>query len=228
MNNHQKRLIFGFAIAILVLTALFLQLTKTPLAITAYLFSLLTPIMFFGTLWLAASSTKNKYITNAAFPLQAYTYCVLNLFCGILLTALEQFGIWNIPVGWFCFIQIILLAFFAWRILAMESGQEVIEQVEKTVKSQTANWKLIRLEIETIKETAPEVCLKDIQSVIDAVRYADPMSCPEIEEMDQMIRLKLHLLERKLQEGKNEEIPAACAEICSQIKIRNTRLKLFK
>ena len=36
MNSHQKRLILGFVIAVLVLTALFLLLEKIALAITAW------------------------------------------------------------------------------------------------------------------------------------------------------------------------------------------------
>ena len=228
MNNHQKRLIFGFAIAILVLTALFLLLTKTALAITAYCFSLLAPIMFFGTLLLVASGTKNKYITNVAFPIQARSYSSLNLIvCGIFVL-LEQTGLWGIPAGWFAFIQIILIALFAWRILAMDAGQEEILRVEKNVQLKTTNWKMIGADVEALKNEAPDACRKDLQGVIDSIRYADPMTCPELESIDESIKDNVLQLELKIKEQKMEDVSLICMKIQRQIKDRNTRAKILK
>lgn len=228
MNNHQKRLIFGFIIAILVLVALFLLLTKTPVTITAFCFSLLAPVMFFGTLWLVASGTKNKYITNAAFPIQAYSYSSLNLIiCGIFVI-LDETGIWSIPAGWLAFIHIILIALFAWRILAMDAGQEEIERVGKKVQLKVTNWKMIGADVETIKAEAPESCRKSLQEVIDAIRYADPMTCPELESLDEAIKDQVLQLEIKIREPKTEDISLICMKMLKQIKDRNTRAKILK
>lgn len=228
MNNNQKRLIFGFVITILVLTALFLLLTKTSLAITSYCFSLLAPIMFFGTIWLVASGSKNKYITNAAFPIQACSYCVLNLIvCGIFVI-LDQTCIWSIPVGWFAFIHIILIAFFAWRVLAMDAGQEEIEKVGKNVQLKTTNWRMIGADVEFLKNNAPEICPKELQDVIDAIRYADPMTCPELELLDEAIKDSVLQLELNFKEQKIEDVSLICLKIQKQIKDRNTRAKILK
>lgn len=228
MDNNKKRLIFGFFIAILVLTALFLLLTKNQLVITAYCFSLLAPVMFFGTLWLVASGTKNQYITNAAFPIQAYSYSALNLFVCVIFVLMDQTGVWSISSGWFAFIHIVLIALFAWRILAMDAGQEEIERVGKKVQLKTMNWKMIGADVETIKNVAPNECRKDIQQVIDAIRYADPMSCSELESLDEAIKDNVLQLEIKVKERKIEDVSLICMKIQRQIKDRNTRTKIHK
>lgn len=228
MSNHHKRLIFGFAIAVLVLTALFLLLAKTSLAITAYCFSLLAPVMFFGTLWHTASSSKNKYITNAAFPIQSYSYCTINLIvCGIFVL-LDQTGIWSIPAGWFAFIHLILIARFAWRILAMGSGQEIIEQVGEKVQAKVTNWKLIGAKVEAMKSEAPDSCRQSLQDVSDAIRYADPMTHCELEDQDAEIRSLVDRLAVELDESKTDAVAETCRELCRKIKARNTQLKLLK
>ena len=208
MNNHQKRLLIGFFIAVGVLTALFLLLEKTPLAITAYCFSLLAPAVFFGMLGKVASGTKRNYITNAAFPLCMYPYCLCNLaVCGSF-TLLDQF-LWSIPVGWFIFIHIVLIAFFAWRFLTLDAGQEEIERIEKNVRLKTLNWKMIAADVESLKNAVPNIYHQDLQNVIDAIRYADPMSCEELANLD-------------------DEIKMLCLKIQRQIKERNTKSKILK
>ena len=228
MNNHQRRLLLGFVIAVLVLTALFLILTKTPLVITAYCFSLLAPVMFFGTLLLVTAGTKNQYITNAAFPLQAYTYAGLNIVLCVLIVLSAHFELWTMPVKWFIFVHILLLAFFAWRVLAMDSGREEIEQVGKTVQQKVRNWKTIGTEVESLKSETPESCRKALQDVIDAIRYADPMSSPELEPLDEAIRENVLRLELKIQEQKAEDVSLICLKIQKQIKDRSARAKLLK
>ena len=222
MNNHQRRLIIGFIIDVLVLVALFLLLEKSAVVITAFCFSLLAPVMLFGTLWLVASGTKSKYITNAAFPIQAYTYGVLNLVICAVFVLLDRTGVWSISAGWFSFVHILLIAWFAWRFLAMDSGQEEIERVERNVNLMVTNWKMIGADVETIKREAPESCRKD------AIRYADPMTCPELEPLDQSIKDHVFQLEQTVREGKLDEVSPLCMRIQRLIRDRSTKAKILK
>ena len=228
MNNHQRRLLTGFIIAVLVLTALFLILPKTPLVITAYCFSLLAPVMFFGMLLLVTTSTKKQYITNAAFPLQASTYAGLNISICVLIVLLAHFEIWTMAPKWFALVHILLIAFFAWRVLAMDSGREKIEQVGGTAQQKVQNWKMIGAEVETLKNNAPESCRKALQDVIDAIRYADPMSTPDLEPLDDAIRENVCQLGTNLKEKKPEDVQAICSAIQKQVKDRSARAKLLK
>ena len=228
MTNNQKRILLAGLIAAGVLTALFLLLTPTPVAIAAFCFSLIAPVALCGTLWKTSSGTKNNYILNAAFPLQMYTYAILNLtICGIFVL-LDQLDIWRIGVGWFILLHLILIAFFAWRLIAMDAGQEEIEKVEKQVKITRVSWKIISADVEALKNNAPAEYHRDLQNIIDAINYADPMSCDEVAALEEAIKDNVIQLELKLRAPQAEEITAICLKIQRQIKDRNTRLKMLK
>ena len=228
MNSHQRRVLAGFIIAVLILTALFILLTKNPLIITAYCFSLLAPIIFFGTLLFITSGTPNKYITNAAFPIQASYYGGVNIISCILFCVLDQTGVWSIAVGWFAFIHITLIALWTWRILAMDSGQEEIHKVEKNIRQKTDAWKIILADIAALKQETPGNCQKIIQDVAEAIRYSDPVSCQELKYIEEEIYADIRLLKAMIKEEKTEDISKICLKVQNAIKNRNNRLKLLK
>ncbi|MBR7131022.1 MAG: hypothetical protein IKC82_03405 [Lentisphaeria bacterium] len=228
MNNHQKRLLIAGGIAIGVLTALFILLDKTPVAITAYCFSLLAPAVICAMLWKVAAGSRKDYITNAAFPLQMYSYCIINLLINGIFVLLDQTGIWSIHAGWLVFIHILLIAFFAWRFLAMDAGQEEIRRVEKSIQIKRVNWKMIAADVAALKNDSPDPCRKDLQDVIDAINYADPVTCDELLTLDEQIKDNVSLLELKLREENPGEVSLICLKIQRQIKDRNTRAKLLK
>ena len=219
MDNHKKRLFLGFVIALVVLTAVFAVCPKTALVITAYCFSLLAPTaLLFGMLKVSCGN-KNQYITN--------TYAVLNVvICGFFV--LLGLLIWSIPAGIFAVIQIILAAIYGWRILAMGSAQEVIQQVEQNVKVKTFSWQLICADIERLKSNAPAANQAEISKVAEDIRYADPMSCPEVADLEETIKDNIVQLELKIQAQTADEISAICMKLQKQVKERNMRLKMFK
>lgn len=228
MNSHQKRTLTGGLTAVLVLTALFILIPATPLAIAAYCFALLAVIELFGSIYLIAGTEKNSYLTNAAFPQVTWTYAIVNLLFSVTIAALEYSGSWTMPVKWFIFIHILFAAVLIWRLLAMRSGQEIIEAAGQNVRVKTENWKIIGGKLDEIKGMAPTECRKEIQNVVDAIRYADPMTCPQLESLDEQIKDNVRLLEQAVNERKTGEVPKVCGELCRQIKVRNTQMKMFK
>ena len=228
MNSHQKRVLAGGLVAALVLTALFILIPKTSLVIAGYCFGLLAVIELFGSIFLMAGTTKNSYLTNAAFPLVTYSYAIANLVFSVLIAALEYFHLWNMPVRWFIFVHILFAAVLIWRLLAMRSGQEIIEQTGESVQTKVGNWKRTGAEVEAMKGEAPDSCRKPLQEVIDAIRYADPMTHPELEELDAEIRSLVGRLATELDESKTDAVAATCRELCRKIKARNTQMKMLK
>ena len=228
MNSHQRRLSLGLIVALLVLTALFLLLRKDYLTISAYLFSLLAPTAFFASLWLVAGDVKNKYITNAAFPMQIGCYGIANLACCFLAVLLSKTGIWSISIGWFSFIQIIIIAFFSWLVLGMDSGQEAIHSVDENIRMKTLAWKTIYANIVSLKERAPIEYKNELQKVADAVRYSDPMECQALKYTDDAIANNIMHLESMIEAGQTEEFSVLCQAIMNTIKDRNLQKKQFK
>jgi len=228
LNQNNRRLAFAAVIALLVLTAIFLLLEKTPLVIAAYCFGQVGVAELAVTLLLLSGANKGNYITRAAFPLVAWNYFGAELGLSAVAVLLEYFGVWVMPVGWFCLLHILLLAFFAWKMLAMDAGQETIEEVGREVKARTLDWKMLRADAEALLGETPEAFKKPVSEVRDAVRYADPMSDPALGEQDAAIAAGLHGLAKQVKTGDADAVRKLCDELLRRIKDRNTRAKMLK
>ena len=65
-------------------------------------------------------------------------------------------------------------------------------------------------------------------AVRDAVQYADPMSNPALDSLEQEIRSNIAQLVRLVEEKKTSEIYALCVTIQDQIKDRTKRLQILR
>ena len=174
-----------------------------------------------------ANSTKKNYITNAALPSYAFTYLGCNWAIGLLFSILSL-TVWEIHCGWLMLIHAVLLAFMAWRYLILDAGKEQIEELGQRVEAKVINWQMIRADVENLKSYTPADYQKNMQDVIDAIRYADPMSSDALFELDEAIKDNVMMLEVKLNAQQYDELAMLCIRIQRQIKDRNTRMKLLK
>ena len=228
MNSYQKRTLVAAVVSILVLTALLLLIPKTPLVITGYLFSILGIVEFFGSLVYLAGSTKKDYLVNTAFPFVTRGYAVMAIAFSILIAALEYFDVWTMKTSWFAFVQILFAAGLILMLLMLSSGKELVETAGEKVAVNYSNWKLLLADVEAaLAKTAPE-SRKDVAAVRDAVKYADPMSNPAVDGLEQEIRGNIAGLARLVEEKKAPDITALCVTIQGQIRDRANRLKLLK
>ena len=228
MNSHQTRTLIAAIVAILVLTALLLLVPKTPLVITGYLFSVLAAVEFFGSLIYLAGSSKKDYLLNTSFPYATRGYAFLAIFFSILMAALEHFDVWTMSTGWFAFVQILFAAGLILMLLMLSSGKELVENTGEKVAVKYSNWKLLLADVEAVlAKTAPE-SKKDVTAVRDAVKYADPMSDPAVDGIEQEIKGNVAQLAQFAEERNALEINALCIKIQDQIKDRQNRLKILK
>ncbi|MBO4631521.1 MAG: hypothetical protein J5858_06335 [Lentisphaeria bacterium] len=228
MNSYQKRAIAAAFVAILLLTALFLIIPKTPLVITGYLFSILGIVAFFGSLVYLAGSTKKNYLVNSAFPFVTRGYSIAAISFSFLMAALGLSGIWSMPVPWFIFVQIIFAAVLIFKLLILGTGKDLIESVGEKVAVNYTNWKLLLADVEAILAKTAAESRKDVTAVRDAVKYADPMSNPALGGLEQEIRDNIAKLSQIVDEKKTADITALCVRIQDQIKDRARRLQILK
>lgn len=228
MNKHQIRIIIGTAIAISVDAASLYLLSAEPLTIAGFGFTLFAILIFAGTLYRAAGSSKNSWLTNAAFPLATGGYAAFSILFSVVIILLERFNVWIMPAAWFILVQSVLTALCFWKILAMKSGQEIIEDTGRCVQKKTEIWKSVLENAEIILNRTGSASFKEVSAVRDAVRYADPVSAPELEPLENAIAENLIRLRQLADEKKTEEISALCTAILKQISNRNTQVKRFK
>lgn len=228
MNSYQKRTLVAAVVALMVLTALLILIPKTTIVIAGYLFSILGIVEFFGSVAYLAGSSKKDYLVNTAFPYVTRGYAIAAIVFSFLIAALDCFDIWTMPVGWFIFVQIIFAAVLIVKFLMLGTGKELVETTGDTVAAKYSNWKKLLADVEAVlTKTTPE-SKNDVSAVRDAVKYADPMSNPALDSLEQEIRSNIAQLARLVEEKKSSEVSTLCVTIQDQIKDRTKRLQRLK
>ena len=132
------------------------------------------------------------------------------------------------PIGWFIFVQIIFAAILIVKILMLDTGKELVETAGEEVAVKYSSWKLLLADVETVLAKTSLESRKDVAAVRDAVKYADPMSNPALDGLEQDIRDSIAQLGQLVGEKKTSEITALCVRIQDQIKDRANRLQILK
>lgn len=226
MSNHQKRILAGCGLGIMVLTAAYLPLAKSPIVHWAYLFLLLNVVLFGGALWQLSRRSQNGYLTGVAFPLGLWSVLLVSAGVSVGAVALQLSGLWNVPWQWLVVVQLAVLAFAGWRMLAIGAGEEVIQKTDDLVMARTAGWKTLRADSEALLLSAPPKAKADFQLVRDAIRYADPSSLPEVSAIEEEIRSLLKQMKELAVSG--EDTSSIARRIEQLVSERGTRLKLMK
>ena len=73
----------------------------------------------------------------------------------------------------------------------------------------------------------PEV-QKDICAVYEAMRYADPVTDEQLNDIENTISGKIELISELLSQNKYSEVPEICRQLLADIKIRNEQCQTFK
>ena len=174
-----------------------------------------------------AGSTRKDYLVNSSFPFVTRGYAITAIAFSFLIAALDCSGAWTMPLRWFLFVQIIFAAVLAIMLLLLGMGKDHIENAGG-VTAKYSNWKLLLADVETVlAKVAPE-SQNDVTAVRDAVKYADPMSNPALDALEQEIRSNIMQLAGLVEEKKASEVSALCVKIQNQIKDRAKRLQTLK
>ena len=110
----------------------------------------------------------------------------------------------------------------------MDSGREVIEARGEEVRAKTSAWRTLSAEINNLYLRADSEAKTQITPVKEAFRYADPVSCAELDEIEENISGRISALREALQSQNKEEIASLCSDLLLDIKQRNEMCKMFK
>ncbi|MBP5640726.1 MAG: hypothetical protein J6X55_14695 [Victivallales bacterium] len=228
MTNYQKRIIAACVVGIVLATAFFFLVKTDILVICAYAVALLDMVLATASLWQLSKTSKSGYVTDMAFVLALKCSLALSLILAVVFVCLDISGLWVMPWIWYLAIQMVILAFTAWRMLAIGAGAEAIKNVGKEVAANVTSWKMLQADADALKREAPEALVKDISAVCDAIRYADPMSKPEVASIDDTIKKIIGDLKGMVHEEKADEAKVLCINIQNSIRDRAERLKSLK
>ena len=227
--NDNKRIIAAGLVGFIVFTApLFVITPITALIIAAYCTSLIAVAAVCYALYLALNRKSGMFVTTAALLLIVWSYAVLNLIYSGVVLLLYFTGCWNMPVGWFIVGHIVLAGLTAWKLLAADAGKEEIERIEVEVHQKTFDWKELRMQINAIAARADKSVKKDLESVCDAIRYADPVTSAELDDIESDIKNNVNILSEAVNENDKSEITKLTQDLLQQIRQRSEICKMLK
>ncbi|MBQ7177964.1 MAG: hypothetical protein IJS08_11175 [Victivallales bacterium] len=228
MNQCQKRIIAAVVVGIAIVSAIYIPIHKDAVVHTACVSLLLAVFLSGASLWQLENKVKEDYITNLAFPLALKSYLCVTAVMAVLFVLLDLTGVWAIQFSWYAALQVIIIGITAWKVLAIGAAQEAILQTGEQVQANVSNWKLILADVDAMLKTVPNDIRRDVSEVRDAIRYADPMSRPEVEPQEKEISAILGQLKETLRENKSDEAKKLCAQIKDAVADRANRLKILK
>lgn len=162
---------------------------------------------------------KNKF-KNMPMVYAARTYLVLQLIMGFV----EIY--YPINFRYSILINVILLGFAIISLVIVNAGKKEIERVEKKVQEKVFFIKELQVDIENFADKITDVqAKKELDSLIDTIRYSDPMSHSQLSTIENQITTKVEKLK---QTDDNENVKQICSELQQLFAERNRKAKLYK
>ena len=227
LNNRTNKTtaVVVTVVLIILFTLTFFVLPQTPILITAYVVAIIGSILFcVGNLYFI--SGKSGYPWVAAIPMALWRYIIIaTLLSGVFVIGERFVPSFKLPVLVLIIGQVIVFAFFFVMLLLMHTGKQYIEEVDKKVAIKRQFIKDLGVDLMSIKENAPNEVKKHIQTVIDAVRYSDPMS------NDSLVAIENDIQDNVTRLGHQtdlDQIRELCITIVRQLKDRNNRVRAMK
>lgn len=235
-SRNMDRVAVGLILYLLIISLFFVIVKPTLLFILCYVFAVAGGIEFAVSLMILAGK-DSKLPQDIVFPIIAKSYMVVNLLISVVFLLLEQTFMMKIAIIYPLLIHIIFITIFTFRVLALHAGKEHMEAVnEKATKSvnfqrsKSATLSTILAKVNVLKISAAEksAACKQIRKVMEAVRYSDPMTPEELEDMDDDISERISELTSVILAGEISEIDGICNDLLVMIQNRNEQIRALK
>ena len=222
-NKNIVYLVSG--IMIFVVTSLIFVLPLSFTVFIAYFFMMLAIVMFgAGSLYML--SNPKSYPWFAAFPIAIWQYLIAQIILSAVFVLRAVFFIDIFPIGLFFFLHVLLLGFFAIKLLLIKGGKEMIETKDAEIKQKVSALRFMQADVESILRNHPEH-EKPLRRVIEALRYSDPIGHPSVDFYEEQIHRGITSM-MGLIGNEPAKIPEICENLVNQIADRNSRIKLTK
>lgn len=179
----------------------------------------------------ALSKSKEGIPDNVFLRFTLFGHCsiylivdfVLAVFFTILGSFVKISPVWSISV------QLIALGVHIVIALCCLMTKTVVEDLDKDVKQKTSRMKSLRVDSEMLVECCTDSTAKnDFRKFAEAIRYSDPMTCDELEEIENELKEIIYDMKEHLISGEIEDAQTKRKKAELLLKERNRKCLLFK
>ena len=169
-------------------------------------------------------NTKDKVFLHIPIITISYFALIISLVIGTIFMVITKLPIWIAII-----ISLLITAFYLIAIISMKPAIDVIENVDKKVKTQTFFIKSLTIDAQTLTLKSKSNEIKQIsEKVYEALRYSDPMSNEALTNCESAITLKFKEFEKSVIDDNLELANNFSKELIILINDRNQKCKLLK
>lgn len=171
---------------------------------------------------------EEKFSRYPMFGLSVSTYSitffVIQLVFGILLMLFDGFNTTFALV-----IEILLLAFYLFRIIQVLVAKEIVAKQDNKVKQKEFYIRSLLIELEDMSElVTDEELKKSIEQLTEDIRFSDPMSHESLVSTEERIRMNIASLRDNIDAGRAEDAVDSVSLIKRLVRERNSKCLLLK
>lgn len=186
-------------------------------------------IAFLGQCVSALLSAKTLDVETVFFgiPLMQLSafYFFAELFASLVFMIFQSFLNYKIPL----LVQIALLAAFAIVTILSVAGRDTAKQAKDEVETHVRSLKSMGVDVEMLAASVQDAELRTrLKKLAENIRYSDPMSTPEIEDVELRIHQAIHELRVYCESGDTASAAQACSRLDMMLIERNKKLILSK
>lgn len=183
-------------------------------------------LAFIGQLFCAFKAFKaenaKKFFYNLPIVTVSYTGLVLTLVFGSVCMAVPDMPNWLGTI-----LCLAVLAFTASAAIKAKLAGDIVSETDDKIKTHTAFVKSFTAEAEClINKAKSEQAKKECKKVYEALRYSDPVSAPDLSEVEREFAEKFKVFSEAVEE--DNEAAETAGELLALIDLRNKKCKLLK
>ena len=197
---------------------------------TAYVFLMIALVIGFVITYVSAEKTFTQKNGIRYYPLMRFgvMYLIVQGIVSLIFFLLDSYItlplIWIPPV-----VCLVIFAIFAVLLISTYSGLKVVESVDEQSKKETAFIYSLTAEAELLAKQVSDADLQtELDSLYEAIRYSDPVSTPEVADVDSRIRGEMDVLKAAVTLNDAGKIHESVQKLSLLIAERNQKCKLVK
>lgn len=184
MKKKNGYLILGIVLAVFTVVAFVAPFIKTPVFWISYLFGLVA-ICFQIPLWnraLNGESLKSKFLGFSALYI-GVTYLIIQLIISLIMMVVSGIPVWITII-----VDVMLLTIIYTLVISSDVAKTAIEITEEKVQIKTAFLKSVKADIDILLSEEEDLEIKkELDKLSNDIKYSDPVSSSELEEIEQLI-----------------------------------------
>lgn len=230
MINAKKYYVTAWIIAAVVFHAIMFLLPNAGFELekgTVWVIYLSIMISLIGqavcSLYYASKQKKEERFLYIPVVLISYIALLMNL-----LLALEAVTLSFLPTWFTVLVALLVWAFYALAVIRTIAAADMVIEIDKKVVQQTNYMRTLTARAKALEQGAPATVKKQVSKVYESLRYSDPMSAPQLAEVEAKIQTAYELFAKAVQSADEKSVETQSDNLCNLVKERNELCKIYK